>query len=85
MVSFNHTIAARLGLHARPVALVCRCALDHESTIKVSARGLDADARDMISLMALDARQGDVLDVTVEGPDEAEAADALRQVFAEVL
>lgn len=85
MVAFTHTIASPQGLHARPVALTCRCALDHESAVTVRCRGNEADARDMIALMALDARCGDELAVQVEGPDEAAAAAALQQLFAEAL
>ncbi len=85
MVAFTHTIACAQGLHARPVALTCRCAMDHESTVVLRARGLEAEARDMIAVMALDARCGDVLEVTVEGPDEEETAAAFKALFAEVL
>ncbi len=85
MVSFVHTIVSAQGLHARPVAALCRCALDHQSAITVLCRGNRANARDMIDLMALDARCGDEIEITVEGPDEAAAAEAVRALCDQVL
>ena len=81
MVSFHHTIASAQGLHARPVAVICRFALDHASKIELSCRGEVADASDMIGLMGLNAVMGDDLEVRVEGPDEGETAQALRDVL----
>ena len=54
-----------------------------------SAQGLHARpvvevakvAGSCMGLLALDARHGDELTVTVEGPDELRVADALRAVF----
>lgn len=85
MVAFTHVIASPQGLHARPVAMICRVALDHASRLTLAVGDATADASDMIALMALDARRGDTVEVRIEGPDEEETAADLRRVFAEAL
>ena len=85
LVTIQHTIGSAQGLHARPVALICRCALDHLSDIELACRGRKADARDMIALMGMNAAAGEVLDVTISGPDEEQTATALQKILKESL
>lgn len=85
MVAFTHVISSPQGLHARPVAQICRVALDHVSDITLTVGDTVARASDMIALMALDARRGDTVEVLVEGADEQEAAEMLRGIFSESL
>ncbi len=85
MIAFHHVVASAQGLHARPVALICRCALDHASKIELVCRGKSALGTDMIALMGLNACKGDDIELRIEGPDEQETADALRAVLQESL
>lgn len=81
MQEFTHVVADPAGLHARPVAAIASEALKWRSACTV-ARGADAvQASDLMGLMGLNARCGDELAVRVEGPDEREAAAALKRVF----
>ena len=81
MITFSHVIKDVEGLHARPVALIAAESRKWESTITVAGRGLTTDGSDLMGLMGLDARRGDELVITVDGPDEEAAAEALRAVF----
>ena len=82
MQEFTHVIADAAGLHARPVTQVVAAAMAWQSAVSVSCRGRSAAGTDLMGLMGLDARCGDELAVHVEGPDEDEAAKALRAVFS---
>lgn len=82
MVQFTRVIEDAEGLHARPVALIASEARRWTSTTKVSSANGTADATDLMGLVGLDARCGDELTVTVEGPDEEAAALALQKVFS---
>ena len=82
MITFSHVIADIEGLHARPVALIASEARKWSSRITVTSGMARADATDLMGLMGMDARQGDELTVTVDGPDEEAAAEALRAVFS---
>ncbi len=81
MQEFSHVIADPAGLHARPVASIASEALKWRSAATVTRDADAVAASDLMGLMGLDARCGDTLVVRVEGPDEQEAAAALRRVF----
>ena len=82
MIAFTHTISTPQGLHARPVVVICRAVRDHQSTVTVSLGERCASGSDMIGLMGLDGRGGDVLTFEIDGPDEDELARELRDVCA---
>lgn len=81
MVRFTHVVADPLGMHARLVARVCAAARAQRAEAVISCNGQTARADNLLELMALDASEGDVLEVMVEGPDERAAAEALRAVL----
>ena len=80
MKEFTHVIADPLGLHARPAGLLVKAAAAYQSTITVTAPTGKADAKRIMAVMRLAAKQGMELTVTCEGPDE-EAAVAGLQAF----
>ncbi len=81
MQSFVYRVRGVAGLHARPVAQIAAEAMQWASAATVRADGRSADARNLVALMGLDARQGCELAVEVDGPDEEDAAKALRALF----
>ena len=73
----------RLGLHARAAAKVVRAAQHFESAITlVAANGSQADAKSILSILALAAGKGTRITLTADGPDEADAIDQLQNLFA---
>lgn len=70
------------GIHARPSGMLAQTALEFQSTIILELRGVRANAADIMSILTLGAFQGDVIDITIEGPDEAAAMDKIREIFA---
>jgi len=66
-----------VDLHARPAAVFTRTALAHESKITVGAGEKEADAKSLLSLLALGAKGGSVLRLRAEGKDAEAALDAL--------
>ena len=84
-VQFQYTIREPVGLHARPAGLVVKKAKSLPCTVTISCRGASCDARKLLQLMELEARSGDTIDVTVDGPGEDTAAQELRNYLAEVL
>jgi len=63
----------KVGLHARPAALFVKTAMKFKSTIKVIKDGMEADAKSLLSVLSIDARQDDEITIIAEGED-AEAA-----------
>lgn len=81
MVEFTYVVRGAEGLHARPVATIAAEARMWESEITVTCGERHASARDLMGLMALDARHGDELTVSIAGRDEDAAAASLRTAF----
>jgi phosphocarrier protein HPr len=69
-------VGSRVGLHARPAKLVAEEAGRQSVVVRIAKNGRDpVDARSLLSLLALGAKQGDEVTLSAEG-DGAEAAVA---------
>lgn len=82
---FTFTISDPEGMHARPAGRLVEEAQKYQSAITLDDNGTTADAKRIFAVMALGAKQGDVIDVTVDGPDQDKAAQELQAFFKENL
>ncbi len=82
MKEFKHVIADPLGMHARPAGMLVKACAGYASTITVTAPTGKADAKRLMAMMRLAAKQGMELTVTCEGPDEEKAATELQAFLA---
>ena len=82
MKEFKHVIADPLGMHARPAGMLVKAAAGYASKITVAAPTGTADAKRLMALMRLAAKQGMELTVTVDGADEEKAAAELQAFLA---
>lgn len=78
MKEFNHVIADPLGLHARPAGMLVKACAGYASTVTVTAPTGKADAKRLMAVMRLAAKQGMELTISVEGADEEKAAAELK-------
>ncbi|AHI00927.1 dihydroxyacetone kinase phosphoryl donor subunit DhaM [Kutzneria viridogrisea] len=62
-----------VGLHARPAALLARAMGGLRAEVAVRHGEQQADARSVLALMGLAARDGDTIEVVASGPDAREA------------
>jgi phosphocarrier protein len=81
MVTHNLKITNQLGLHARPAALIAQTAGSFVSAMSLSKDDVSVDAKSIMGVMMLAAEYGSTLTLIVEGPDEKEAASAIKQLF----
>ncbi|MDI5982698.1 HPr family phosphocarrier protein, partial [Amycolatopsis magusensis] len=70
------TLRNDVGLHARPAALLARTLADVDAEVRVRLGDSEVDARSVLGLMSLGARQGDTLHLDARG---AQAAEAIRR------
>lgn len=70
-------IKNKLGLHARPAALMVQTAGKFKSKIKIVKDAQEVDGKSIMGLMTLAACAGTDLRIIAEGEDEAEALNAL--------
>lgn len=81
MIEQDLKIINRLGLHARPAALIAQTAAGFQSDITLTKDGVDVNAKSIMGVMMLAAEFGSTLHVRVEGPDEQAAFDAIKKIF----
>lgn len=68
------------GLHARPAALFVQTATRFQSTVTIRSNGKRANAKSILSLLSLGAKQGDEVVILADGPDSNEAVSALVEL-----
>jgi len=78
MIQTQVTIINKLGLHARAAAKFVACASAFSSNIHAGKDGELIDGKSIMSVMMLAAGKGTVLDLQIEGSDEAQALEALQ-------
>jgi phosphotransferase system HPr (HPr) family protein len=76
-------LPADVDLHARPAADFVRAAMKFSSRVTVHANGRDADAKSLLSILALGAKRGTTLRLSAEGDDAAAALDTLAGCIVE--
>ena len=73
------------GLHARPAGVLSESARKYKSDIVVRCDEKEANAKRLLSLMALGATNGKELHITINGEDENEAEVAIKSVLEKAL
>jgi phosphocarrier protein HPr len=76
------TLPANVALHARPAADFVRTAMGFEAAIKVGVNGREADAKSLLSVLALGAKAGTPLRLRADGEDASPALEALAGCVA---
>jgi len=79
-------IGHRLGLHARAAAKLVQLSAGFQSSIVLvrtdDPQRSEADARSILSILLLSARQGSKLQVRTDGSDEDEALERICEYLA---
>ncbi|USG65847.1 HPr family phosphocarrier protein [Brevibacillus ruminantium] len=85
MIQFEVIIKAEGGLHARPAALLVNCVAQSQSKVFLIRKQDQkrVDARSILGIMTLGTVQGDQLLIEIDGPDEAQVSEAIRELFEE--
>ena len=70
------------GLHARASAKFVKLASAYDAEIQVTRDGVTVNALSIMGLLMLGAGNGSSIDISAEGPDAAEAIEALSDLVA---
>lgn len=77
------TVEAEVGLHARPAATFVRTASTVDIPITVAKPGsLPVNAKSILSVLALDVRQGEMIVIRAEGEGAEEILDQLAAIVS---
>ena len=86
MKQFEYLVNDPLGIHARPAGMLAKLAKDFaETTITICKGGMTVKVTQLMKLMSLGVKQGDVVTVAAEGANEDKAITAMLDFFQENL
>ena len=87
MKTVEYVITDPVGLHARPAGLFVKKAAEYQSgiTVKNMENGKSVDAKRIMAVMSLGVKQGNKIELSIEGTDEDTAATELEAFMIENL
>lgn len=82
MKQFEYTIHDPLGIHARPAGMLVKEAKAFADTVvTITKNGTTVKATQLMKLMSLGVKNGDVVTVTADGANEDAAIAVLKAFF----
>jgi phosphocarrier protein HPr len=82
MLERDFTIVNKLGLHARPSAMLVKTASRFESEISIEREGIKVNGKSIMGIMMLAAAKGATIRLCIDGPDQEGAMEALGELLA---
>lgn len=74
-------VQAEAGLHARPAGVLVKKASEFTSNITLEKGGKSIDAKRLLAVLSLGAKQGDEITVVADGSDEDAALEAIKTLI----
>ncbi|MBN2200883.1 HPr family phosphocarrier protein [bacterium] len=74
-------IQNKLGLHARPAALLVETASRFDADVQVIKSGNSINAKSIMGVLMLAAEQGSSLTFRARGPQETQVLDAIEKLL----
>lgn len=82
MIKKQIRIINELGIHARPAGMIANTASRFGCDVKIIKDKMEVNAKSIMGIMTLAAGNGSSITVLASGPDEAQAVQALEDLFA---
>lgn len=81
MIEKNFKIKNKLGLHARPAALLAQTVAKFQSKVSIIKNGQEVDGDSILGIMMLAVEFGSEITVIINGEDEKEAIKKIEELF----
>jgi len=81
MITRKLMVQNELGFHARVASRIVREVRKFESKVVVKKEGHDFDLKNVTGVITVNAKNGDILTIEIDGNDEEAAAAALEDLF----
>lgn len=78
---FQVVVKCSLGIHARPAAQIAQACSNLRAAVTLEVDNETAQGNNVLEILNLHAPKGATVNVTVDGPDEEEAAREIQAVF----
>jgi phosphocarrier protein HPr len=76
-------VVNKLGLHARPAAMLVRKAMGSQSDVFLEKDGERVNAKSIMSIMGFAACKGTSIRIIADGPDAQNTVESLALLFSE--
>ena len=73
-------IENKTGIQARPASVFVQTATKFKSKVQIKAKGKTVDAKSILMIMSMGLVKGTEITIVADGPDEAEAVKALKEL-----
>ena len=84
MIKEDIEVKNKLGIHARPAALLAQEAGKYQSEIFISKDGMQVNAKSIMGIMMIAAEHGSTISLSISGTDEQAAFDALKNILQKI-
>ena len=81
MTQKTFTIDNKSCIHGRPASIFVQTATKFKSKIQLQAKGKTIDAKSILMIMSMGLVKGTEVTIIADGPDEAEAVKALKDLI----
>jgi len=81
MVSKKMIIQNPIGLHLRPISVLCNRSIDFKSTISIRLGNKTVNAKSVLGVLSACIKYGDEIELICEGCDEEEASEILSNMI----
>lgn len=85
MKNFTYVIKDELGIHARPAGLLAKMSKKYKSSIELKKGDRQVQISQLLMLMSLGVKNGEEVEISVNGEDEDEAYLEVKTFFEENL
>lgn len=79
--SLELTVSNKMGIHARPAAMIVRVANKYEAELQVEKDGEAVNGKSIMGLMMLAAGSGSKLTLTASGDDADKVLQEMEDLF----
>ncbi len=81
MIEKTIQVENKLGLHARPSAMLVKIATKYRSEFHIEKEGMKVNGKSIMGVMMLAAECGSDLNLLIDGPDEEYLLKEIEQLF----
>jgi phosphotransferase system HPr (HPr) family protein len=85
MITRDFTVLAPEGMHARPATALVKLARQFKAVILLKKGIKEVKMNSLLNILSMGVKGGEVVTVSIEGPDEEAAAEALDFFFKQGL
>jgi len=81
MITKQFKVQNELGFHARVASRIVREVRKFQSSVVIKKEGRDFDLKNVTGVITVNAKNGDILTIEIDGSDEETAVAALEVLF----